>query len=125
MLSSNDEVAELNRQWRSKPGPTNVLSFPATRPGVAPAGAILPLGDIILAHGVVAAEANAQGKTLRQHLSHLVVHGILHLLGHNHLDDEEAGRMESLEIAALEKLGLANPYEEQAATGNTAVTANG
>lgn len=125
VLSSDHEVAALNGQWRGKPKPTNVLSFPATPPGALPEGAILPLGDVILAHGVVAGEAKAQGKTLSQHLSHLVVHGILHLLGYDHLDDGEADRMESLEIAALERLGLTNPYEEHAATGSAAVTANG
>ena len=117
VLAGDAEVAALNAQWRNKQRPTNVLSFPAARPAAVPAGAILPLGDLILAYGVVAREADAQGKTLAQHVSHLVIHGILHLLGYDHVDEGEADRMELKEVAALELLGLKNPYEAHAAAG--------
>ena len=107
VLSDDARVRELNRAFRRKDRPTNVLSFPAgaTRPdGVA------LLGDVVLAFETCAAEAKAQGKTLRAHLAHLVVHGVLHLLGHDHMRAREAERMETLERAALARLGIADPY---------------
>ena len=76
-----------------------------------PKGEPHPLGDIILAHGVVAREAAEQGKTLRDHAAHLMIHGLLHLLGHDHEDDGEAAAMEALEIRILKGLGITNPYE--------------
>lgn len=107
VLSDDARVRELNRAYRRKDKPTNVLSFPggATRPdGVA------LLGDVVLAFETCAAEAKAQGKTLRAHLTHLVVHGVLHLLGHDHMRVREAARMEDLERAVLARLGVADPY---------------
>ena len=118
VLGSDAEVARLNKIWRNKAAATNVLSFPAGQPKALPEGAILPLGDIILAYAVVAEEAGAQGKALATHLCHLIVHAMLHLLGYDHQNDDEAEKMEMLEIAAMKHLGLPNPYEEIATAGN-------
>jgi probable rRNA maturation factor len=104
LLTSDDAVAELNERFRHKAGPTNVLSFPAS------ANPENHLGDIALAHGVCAREAAEQGKTLEQHLSHLVVHGVLHLLGYDHETDGEAEAMEALERSILQSLGVPDPY---------------
>jgi probable rRNA maturation factor len=104
LLTGDDEVAALNQQFRHKPGPTNVLSFPA------PANPEGQIGDIALAYGVCAREAAEQGKTLEQHLSHLVVHGVLHLLGYDHEGDGEAEAMEALERSILETVGVPDPY---------------
>jgi len=104
LLTGDDEVAELNERFRSKAGPTNVLSFPA------PANPEGLIGDVALAYGVCAREAAEQGKTLQQHLQHLVVHGVLHLLGYDHETDGEAEAMEALERSILESLGVPDPY---------------
>ena len=103
-LTDDDTVADLNQRFRGKAGPTNVLSFPAAetaRPF---------LGDVILAFGVCAREAGEQAKPLEDHLRHLVVHGVLHLLGYDHLDDAEAETMEARERTLLAKLGVPDPY---------------
>lgn len=103
-LTDDDTVADLNQRFRGKAGPTNVLSFPAAetaRPF---------LGDVILAFGVCAREAAEQAKPLKDHLRHLVVHGVLHLLGYDHLDDAEAETMEARERTLLAKLGVPDPY---------------
>ena len=94
----------LNGRFRGKDRPTNVLSFPA------PENAQPHLGDIVLAHGVCAAEARAQGKPFADHLSHLVIHGILHLMGHDHEADDEAEAMEAKERTLLAALGIPDPY---------------
>ncbi len=112
MLADNRLSRRLNRTWRGKDKPTNVLSFPAADGEARPKDAPRLLGDVVLAGGVVAAEAEAQGKRLSAHLAHLVVHGVLHLLGHDHERDRDAKRMEALEIRILRTLGVANPYEE-------------
>lgn len=104
-LADDETVADLNQRFRGKAGPTNVLSFPATE------SARPFLGDVILAYGVCAREAGEQGKPLSDHLQHLVVHGVLHLLGYDHLDDAEAQDMESRERMLLAKLGLKDPYQ--------------
>ena len=104
LLTDDDAVRELNGRFRDKDKPTNVLSFPA------PENAFPHLGDIILAYGVCATEAEAQGKTLADHLSHLVVHGVLHLLGRDHEDDAEAEEMEAEEREILAQIGVADPY---------------
>jgi probable rRNA maturation factor len=113
-LTSDDEVHALNAQWRGKDKPTNVLSFPMAEPdelaGEGIEGPELMLGDIVLAHGVCEAEAAEKGISLDQHAAHLMVHGTLHLLGHDHMDDEEAGDMEAREVRALARLGIADPY---------------
>jgi probable rRNA maturation factor len=110
-LSSDDEVRQLNARWREKDAPTNVLSFPMddiaaqTLPGQA-----VMLGDIILAQGVCSREAAKRGITLADHASHLIVHGVLHLLGFDHIDDTQAERMESIERDVMKGLGLHDPY---------------
>jgi probable rRNA maturation factor len=114
VFTGDAAVAELNRQWRGKAGPTNVLSFPAAGGAGAGAGT---LGDIVLAAGVVAAEAEAQGKPLANHTAHLMIHGLLHLLGYDHADDATADAMERLEIRAMARLGLPDPYEDATAPG--------
>ena len=139
-LSDNDEVQALNREWRDQDKPTNVLSFPmlddleleALR---QPEPAIvtqslkgetakwtlkqvqgdalemeLLIGDIILAYGVCEAEAAEKAIPIAHHATHLVIHGMLHLLGHDHIDDEDAEAMEALEVKALASMGLHNPY---------------
>ncbi len=105
-------VRSLNKEYRGKDKPTNVLSFPQMEPEetFAPQH-FISLGDIILAEETVSREAAEQDKPLDAHISHLIVHGTLHLLGYDHIDDEEAEKMESLEIKILSTLGIKNPYE--------------
>ncbi|MET0250870.1 MAG: rRNA maturation RNase YbeY [Novosphingobium sp.] len=116
VLGDDGEVRDLNRQWRAKDAPTNVLSFPMlSREEVLHAGGDEGvsgmLGDVILAHGVCAAEAESKRLALADHAAHLIVHGLLHLAGHAHEEgDDAAERMEMLEIEALKTLGIANPY---------------
>jgi len=101
------ESQQLNREYRGKDKPTNVLSFPFE----APPGLELPLlGDLVICHDVVVAEANEQRKSTRDHYAHLVIHGCLHLLGYDHIDDEEAEQMEALERALLARFDIADPY---------------
>lgn len=111
LFTSDPAIAALNAEWRGKEGPTNVLSFPAAPDMPVPAGELRPLGDIVLAHGVIAREAREQGKTLHTHTSHLIVHGVLHLLGYDHEKEEEALDMERLETGILKGLGIPDPYE--------------
>jgi probable rRNA maturation factor len=145
-LTDNDEVHALNREWREKDKPTNVLSFPmleedeldSLRHPELVSGSIAPkqpegeaakwtlkqvqgdepemellLGDIILGFGVCEAEAAEKGIAVAHHATHLVIHGMLHLLGHDHIDDEEAEAMEALEVKALASMGLHNPYSDE------------
>ena len=107
LLTDDETVRDLNDRFRGKDRPTNVLSFPAAKmPGANPQ----PLGDIVLAYGVCAREAEEQSKTLRNHLTHLVVHGVLHLQGRDHEDDAEAEAMEAEERSILASLGVSDPY---------------
>ncbi len=103
-----DEMAALNHKYRGKSGPTNVLSFPAALPEVPH----LPLlGDIVICAPVVREEAADQGKDPAAHWAHMTVHGILHLLGYDHVEENDAAAMEALETAILAQLDYANPYE--------------
>ncbi|MFL6732262.1 MAG: rRNA maturation RNase YbeY [Sphingomicrobium sp.] len=117
-LTGDKEVQSLNAQWRGKDKPTNVLSFPMAESddlqGTNVAGPELLLGDIILARGVCEAEAADKGVTVEQHATHLLIHGTLHLLGYDHHEEDDAADMEAREIRALDRLGIANPYEEAA-----------
>jgi probable rRNA maturation factor len=107
-LVDDAAIRDLNRAWRGKDQPTNVLSFPA--PPVAIPGAPVLLGDIAVAFETTAAEAAAEGKTIADHLAHLVVHGMLHLFGHDHIEAGEAEQMETIERDILATLGIADPY---------------
>ena len=111
VLTDDKRMRALNRAYRGKDKPTNVLSFAALDADRPKAGMPWLLGDVILAAGVIAREAKAQRKKLDHHLSHLAVHGVLHLLGYDHEVDKEAEAMEALEVAALAGMGIANPYE--------------
>jgi probable rRNA maturation factor len=104
---------QLNRDHREKDAPTNVLAFPAWDPRMrAPIGAPILLGDIVLALETVAREASEQEKPFADHLRHLVVHGVLHILGYDHSTPAEAGVMESLESSILVELGVPDPYRD-------------
>jgi probable rRNA maturation factor len=104
LLTDDATIRDLNRRFRQQDKPTNVLSFPA------PTNPERFLGDIALAYGVCAREAAEQGKPLAHHLQHLVAHGVLHLLGYDHMSDAEAFEMEGLERAVLAGLGIPDPY---------------
>ncbi|MBW8910907.1 MAG: rRNA maturation RNase YbeY [Sphingomonas sp.] len=114
-LTDDDEVQALNRQYRHKDKPTNVLSFPMVQDDLLETlangddGEVL-LGDIILARGVCEREAAEKGVATAEHATHLIVHGTLHLLGYDHIADDEAEAMEDLERAALASLGIDDPY---------------
>lgn len=129
LLTSDDAVATLNRDHRGKTGPTNVLSWPAwdlapDTPGAAPADPGAPdpmpgetaeeIGDLALAHGVCMREAEAAGLPLADHVTHLVLHGVLHCLGYDHLTEADAALMEGLESGAMLAMGLRDPYMGQA-----------
>jgi probable rRNA maturation factor len=109
LLSGDDRLAGLNAAFRGKPGPTNVLSFPAAAFGEG------RLGDVALAYGVCRREATAQGKPLADHLRHLAAHGVLHLLGYDHESDAEAEAMEAREREILARLGVPDPYRARGA----------
>jgi probable rRNA maturation factor len=111
VLADNDTVRRLNRQYRGIDKPTNVLSFGGADEGrPPPRGSTIILGDVVLARQTVAAEAAAQGKSIADHAVHLVVHGVLHLLGYDHQAAREADLMESIENQVLGRLGVADPY---------------
>ncbi|WP_114292851.1 rRNA maturation RNase YbeY [Pseudosulfitobacter sp. DSM 107133] len=127
ILACDDaRIAGLNADFRGKPTPTNVLSWPSDERGAERAGGIplppepdpdgtLELGDIAIAYDTCAAEAAAAGKSLPDHATHLIVHGILHLLGYDHVRDADATLMERLEVEILGKMGLDDPYSPQLA----------
>jgi probable rRNA maturation factor len=114
-LTDDDEVHTLNSQYRQKDKPTNVLSFPMVQDDLLEVldnsddGEVL-LGDIILARGVCEREAAEKGVTTQEHATHLIVHGTLHIVGYDHIEDDEAEAMEDLERAILARLGIADPY---------------
>jgi probable rRNA maturation factor len=111
LFTDDQSIAQINADWRGANKPTNVLSFPASPDMPIPDGEPRPLGDIVLSHGVIAREAAEQGKTLHDHTAHLIVHGVLHLLGFDHETDDDAGEMERLETSILKGLGISDPYE--------------
>lgn len=113
VLTGDAEVRDLNKTHRGKDKPTNVLSFPAA---LSEPDGPEALGDVILAFETVRAEAEDQGKSLTDHLTHLVIHGTLHLMGLDHQDPEEAEEMEALERLLLAELGIEDPYSEPLAT---------
>lgn len=113
LLGDDAAIRELNRAWRGQDKATNVLSFPSPDLVHLPDGS-RQLGDIVLAYETLAREAEEEGKSLADHAVHLVVHGVLHLLGHDHDDDDEAEEMERLEVLALSRLGIADPYRASA-----------
>jgi probable rRNA maturation factor len=118
LFTVDDEVRTLNREWRAKDAPTNVLSFPmlsrAELLAMTSQGGPEMLGDIALAFETCLREAAEKGVGLREHTAHLIVHGLLHLAGHDHVDgDDEAAAMEALEIKALAQMGIADPYGDR------------
>ena len=118
LFTSDAEIHTLNREWRDRDKPTNVLSFPMlTRDALialAPEGPPEMLGDIALAFETCAREAQEKNVSLEHHAAHLIIHGLLHLAGHDHVDcDEQAEAMEALEIRALAKMGIADPYGDR------------
>lgn len=112
------ESAELNSLYRGKSGPTNILSFPFELPAGVDLGSENDdltnfLGDLVICSPIVMQEADAQGKPLTDHWAHIVIHGVLHLLGYDHIEEREAEMMEAKEIAILKKLNINNPYCEE------------
>ena len=105
LLTDDAQMQALNHNYRDKDKPTNVLSFPQNEPAM--------LGDIVIAHETLIREAKNQHKAYEHHLTHLTIHSVLHLLGHDHEDDEEAEKMESLDIQILKKMGIKNPYDDE------------
>jgi probable rRNA maturation factor len=110
LLTDDKRIRIVNRDWRGFDKATNVLSFPAAPPERIPSSPVL--GDIVLALETVEREAEAEDKAVADHLSHLVIHGLLHLLGEDHETPDQAEQMEALEIAALARLGIADPYAD-------------
>ena len=117
VLADDALVRRLNRQWRRIDAATNVLSFPSLDQELPPKAPFL-LGDVVLAYETVSREAQEQGKELADHLRHLVVHGILHLLGYDHEDPGQAEQMEALETQVLARLGVDDPYAERQGVGH-------
>jgi probable rRNA maturation factor len=110
VLTDDSAIRALNRDWRGKDRATNVLSFPARTPLPGKGRPPRLIGDIVIAYETTAREASAEARPFRHHLTHLAVHGFLHLLGHDHVADAEAEAMEALEIAVLARLDVPNPY---------------
>lgn len=111
LFTGDEVVARLNSEWRGRDKPTNVLSFPAfpVIPGAMPGPM---LGDLVLARETIEAEARAMGGAFDAHLTHLIVHGFLHLLGYDHVEPAEAEEMEAIETRILARLGLSDPYKD-------------
>jgi len=113
-IVSNQEIQQINKQFRHKDKPTNIISFEFEKPEGLPEDIAANFwGDIVIAPEVLKKEAKEQNKNLDDHWQHIFIHGLLHLLGYDHVDDIEAEEMENLEIELLAELGIANPYIEQ------------
>lgn len=108
LLTSDEEIRDLNKNWRGRDEATNVLSFPLDAPFCEQG--TRPIGDVVLAFETVAREAGERGIPVSQHAAHLVVHGVLHLLGYDHENDSQARSMETLEVQVLNALGMPDPY---------------
>ena len=109
-IVDEQESAELNQQYRHKSGPTNILSFPVD----LPEGIVLDLlGDLVICAPVLEKEAIEQQKVLADHWAHIIIHGVLHLLGYDHIEEDDATIMQTLEIKLLAELGLDNPYQDE------------
>ncbi len=105
-----DEMTQFNEQYRNKKGSTNILSFPFDVPDAVESDL---LGDLLVCAAVVEREAQQQDKILEHHWAHMIVHGVLHLLGYDHIDDQDAEEMEALEVKILKTIKINNPYEEK------------
>lgn len=116
-IVSIPDITELNTTYRHKQGPTNILSFPFDAPPDIDFGVPI-LGDLVICADIVNKEAEDQGKTKEAHWAHMVIHGVLHLLGYDHENDQDAEKMEALEIIILEKLDFPNPYHINQETGH-------
>jgi probable rRNA maturation factor len=111
LFTGDAQILEINQQWRGKARPTNVLSFPVAADTPVPQGEPRPIGDIVMAYGTIVNEATAQKKPVANHISHLIVHGTLHLLGYDHETNADAETMEAREIEILARLGIEDPYK--------------
>jgi len=125
VLTHDSAIQALNRDWRGKNAPTNVLSFPAAPAGPVPRGGKSRepspyIGDIVIAYETSAREAAAEGKPFNHHLAHLAVHGFLHLLGYDHESDREAEAMERLERRILRRMAIPDPYAPRRSGGRAA-----
>lgn len=107
VFTNSEKIRELNKTYRGKDSPTNVLSFAFNDDG----SNNLMLGEIFISYAVIENEANIQNKSMENHLMHILIHGILHLIGYDHNEDEEAEEMEALEIELLKKININNPYQ--------------
>jgi probable rRNA maturation factor len=111
LLTDDAEICRLNENWRGKNTATNVLSFPVSRMMTLPPGETAQLGDIVMAYETVMREARDAGTPAEHHACHLLVHGVLHLLGYDHVTDDEAREMEDKERGILARLGIQDPYQ--------------
>lgn len=124
VFTDDVRIGALNREHRGKDGPTNVLSFPLEAPDEGDETTPAMIGDIVVAAETIAREAAEQHKTVESHTCHLLIHGMLHLVGYDHEQDDEAEEMERREVAALEQLGIADPYRDPPAPVADTATAS-
>ena len=112
VLANDDLIQVLNREYREKDSPTNVLTFATLDSEEISTDGVLNLGDVILSFQTIQREAQEQGKFVLDHVKHMTIHGVLHLLGYDHINDDEANDMETTEIGILAGLGVQNPYTD-------------